>query len=112
MASIFKISFTAMLQLVVIIWERQHEKIDIFIVLAKRKAQPSRSLTADQSIRFRYTNIKIALLLIFEILKLLALFCVCTGQFVSDGVGNSKYLFSRNVAHLEPFPDYESFASY
>ena len=38
---------------------------------------------ADQRLYFRYSDSTISLLL-----KLLALFCACTGQFVSDLFGN------------------------
>ena len=44
---------------------------------------------ADQRLCFRYWDSKIPLLLKFEIsIKLLALFCACTGRFVSDLFGN------------------------
>ena len=32
--------------------------------------------------------------------KVLAFFCDCTGQFVSDLVGNPEALFSRVAAHI------------
>ena len=43
---------------------------------------------ADQRLRFRYSDSTIPLLLKSENFKLLALFCACTGRFVSDLFGN------------------------
>ena len=43
---------------------------------------------ADQRLCFCYSDSTIPLLLKFEIYKLLALFCACTGRFVSDLFGN------------------------
>ena len=43
---------------------------------------------ADQRLCFRYSDSTIPLLLKIRNFKLLALFCACTGGFVSDLVGN------------------------
>ena len=43
---------------------------------------------ADQRLCFRYSDSTIPLLPKSEIFKILALFCACTGQFVSDLFGN------------------------
>ena len=43
---------------------------------------------ADQRLCFRYSDSTIPLLLKIQNFKLLALFCACTGRFVSDLFGN------------------------
>ena len=54
---------------------------------------------ADQRLCFRYTDSIFSLLLISEMnFKLLACFCDCTDQFVSDLVGNPTDRFSRVAA--------------
>ena len=56
---------------------------------------------ADQlcSICFRYTDSTIPLLLKSNV-ELLAIFCGCTDEFVSDLVENPKDQFSRVTAHM------------
>ena len=49
---------------------------------------------ADQRLCFRYSDSTIPLLLI-QNFKLLALFCDCTGRFVSDLFGNTLLVFPR-----------------
>ena len=51
---------------------------------------------ADQRLCFRY-NFSASYIQNF---KLLALFCDCTGRFVSDLVGNPEDRFSRVAAHI------------
>ena len=51
---------------------------------------------ADQRLYFRYTDSIFPLLLISEISS----FCDCTGQFVSDLVGNPEDRFSRVAAQM------------
>ena len=51
---------------------------------------------ADQRLCFRYTDSAIPLL--FYFLKLVAIFCGCTAQFVSEVVGISEDRFSHDVA--------------
>ena len=55
---------------------------------------------ADQRLYFRYSDSTILLLLIAKTFKPLACFCVCTGRFVSDLVGNPEDRFSRAAAHV------------
>ena len=49
---------------------------------------------ADQRLCFRYSDSTIPLLLKSKNFKLLALFCDCTGRFVSDLLGNHIVGFS------------------
>ena len=53
---------------------------------------------ADQRLCFRYTDRTI--LLLNRSLKLLTIFCGCTGGFVSELVGNPNCWFSHAQAHL------------
>ena len=55
---------------------------------------------ADQRLCFRYTDSTIPLLSKSEIFKPLAIFCGCTGLFVSDLVKNPEDRFSHNEAQL------------
>ena len=56
---------------------------------------------ADQLLCLRYADSTTPLLFIYsQNFKPLACFCSCTGQFVSDLVGNSKDQFSRVTAHI------------
>ena len=56
---------------------------------------------ADQRVCFRYMESTIPLLPKSEIFKPLAIFCGCTGRFVSDLVGNPEDWFSQNEAHIK-----------
>ena len=57
---------------------------------------------ADQRLCFRYSDSNIPLLLKSENFKILALFCDCTGRFVSDLVGNHIVGFPtrRLIRHI------------
>ena len=56
---------------------------------------------ADQRLCFRYSDSTIPLLLIkVRNFKLLALFCACTGRFVSDLFGKPHCWFSHETAHF------------
>ena len=69
-------------------------KLDFCICENKDTDQLCSNCTADQRLCFSYTDNTIFLLLKSRNFKILAFFCDCTGQFVSDLVGNTKYRFS------------------
>ena len=62
---------------------------------------------ADQ---LSYTDSTIPPTTYIQNFKIRALFCDCTGRFVSDLVGNSKDRFSRDAAHIIQDVDYLSCA--
>ena len=79
----------------------------------KDAGQLRSNYTADQRLWFRYTNSAIPNLFIYiRKFNRLAFSCDCTGQFVSDLVGNCKKRLSGDVAHFETVPDYEILASH
>ena len=59
---------------------------------------------ADQRLCFHYSDCTVPLLLKIRNFKLLALFCACTGRFVSDLFGNHIVGFStRWLMYCEYF---------
>ena len=71
-------------------------KLDFGLCENKDADQLYSNCEADQRLCFRYMDSTISLLLNSEISS----FCVCTGQFVSDLVGNPEDRFSRIEAHM------------
>ena len=63
---------------------RHMRKPTICLVENKGEDQLRSNCEADQRLCFRYTDSTIPLLLKIRNFKLLALFCDCTGRFVSD----------------------------
>ena len=58
---------------------------------------------ADQCLCFHYSDSTISLLLKFGNFELLALFCACTGRFVSDLFGNHIVGFpTRRLIYIWP----------
>ena len=80
--------------------EQFHEKT-VFLPIQKTKAQISCAVTAQLIIAFVFTT-WIVQYLFFLNTKLPAssLFCDCTGQFVSELVGNTEDWFSRVAANV------------
>ena len=67
-------------------------KPDFCLCENKGADQLCSNCTADQHLCFRYMDSKILLLLKFQNIKPIAFFRDCTGQYVSDRVGNPKLL--------------------
>ena len=68
--------------------------------------------TADQNLCFHYMDSTIPLLPKSKNYKVLAIFCSCKGQFVSDLVVNPKDWFSRDVAHFVAHKTYNMLYGY
>ena len=75
-------------------------KADFFLRENKGADQLRSNCQADQCLCFRCTDSTISLLKI-QHFKLLAQFCDCTSQFVSDLVTNPEAQFSRVAAHID-----------
>ena len=67
-------------------------KPDFYLCENKGADQLCSNFTADLRLCFRFTDISSSYIQNF---KLLVCVCDCTGQFVSDLVGNPEYRFSR-----------------
>ena len=61
---------------------------------------------ADQRLCFRFIASTIPVLPKYKHLKPLAIFCDCTGRFVSDQVKKPEDRFSHNEAQIEDQPGY------
>ena len=81
-------------------FEPRHEKKQIFAYV-KTKAQNSCAVAAQLISAFVFaTQIVHPSSIQIRDFKLLPIFCGCTGQFVSDLVGNTETRFSHVAAHL------------